>query len=1147
MGVDINAYRAAIGTFSRNGPIKLSRSYEKICKTKKNTSMKWMKILLFVCLGLFFASTEQIPLKQGDTGYSTCIAEKHNLLSLKYEVGEKLFEGRSLNHCTTFYWKEDNGVYFYKFSNLDNHFAKRTNGNRRQNGIRICHFNKGNSYLCNRICEVENIVNEHRPHVLGLSESNFFKGQDIDEVQIENYNFITAKTLNNPELNVSRVCVYLHNSMVGKVRNDLMDDTFSSIWVEVGLPNKRKILICNAYREGGYMRQADPTVSRDMTEQLNRWVIFIEQWERAINEGKEVIVTGDMNLNHLDWTKDDNTASNQTKKLRPLITELFSRIIPHGVSQLVSTATRVSPHQPDSGLDHFYSNTPGKLSPVQVITSGASDHKILLATRYATSLKRNVKYVTKRCYKNFNKVDFILAVKKINFWQIYNCNDVDLALKLLSDSLTDILDIMAPVRTIQIRENYAPWLSSETKQKMADRDHARRLASQSRLAEDWKYYKRLRNEVNKVLKNEKLNWQRSKFKKCEEENDSKQVWKNVKSWLNWTSSGAPTQLFYEGRLETQPSRLAECMNKFFIEKVINLKASLKQSNCNPLLKLRRLMENRRCVFKLKPVHPDLVDEMIDNLKNSGSSGLDYIDTSTIKLIKSEILPALTHIINLSITSSCFPGQFKKAKVIPLFKSGDRLSPRSYRPVAILPVWSKLLERAVFVQIIEYFESNNLLHPNHHGFRANHNTTTALLQMYDLWVEAMDRGEATGVVLLDMSAAFDMVDHNLLIEKLLLYGFDNASAAWIKSYLTDRRQTVCIDGTCSPLLPLEYGVPQGSIIGPLLYIIFTSDLPECVHDHHLQHGDHQPVQPVPLHNMYCTDCGGICCFADDSSYTFSSKEAGNITDKISEKFRSISEYMASNGLKLNGDKTHLMLLMTDESRRAKPDFQITLDTEQEVIETSKSEKLLGGIISQNLKFKDHILNDDESLLKVLNNRLNALKKVGKVASFKSRKMVATGIIISRISYLIPLWSGADDYLIKSLQVVQNKAARIVTRGGRRTPIKSLLKQCGWLSVAQLGVYHSLVLLFKVLQSGCPKYLYAKLSNEEDLPYRMRSTANLRIRLGQDSKAGTGMAKKSFKYRVTQQWNVLPLEIRQAVNVNTFKWKLKKWVADNIPIS
>ena len=151
-------------------------------------------------------------------------------------------------------------------------------------------------------------------------------------------------------------------------------------------------------------------------------------------------------------------------------------------------------------------------------------------------------------------------------------------------------------------------------------------------------------------------------------------------------------------------------------------------------------------------------------------------------------------------------------------------------MAILPVMSKLLERAVFIQIIDYFESNDLLHPNHHGFRSNHNTTTALLQMYDTWVEAMDKGEATGVCFLDMSAAFDMVSHSVLLDKLLLYGFEDASFTWIKSYLSDRQQTVCIDGTCSPLLSLEAGVPQGSIIGPILYIIFTNDLPETVHEH-----------------------------------------------------------------------------------------------------------------------------------------------------------------------------------------------------------------------------------------------------------------------------------------------------------------------------
>ena len=389
---------------------------------------------------------------------------------------------------------------------------------------------------------------------------------------------------------------------------------------------------------------------------------------------------------------------------------------------------------------------------------------------------------------------------------------------------------MAPIRTIQIRENYAPWLSTETRQVMAERDLAQKVAAESKRDEDWKIFKRLRNRVNRILKNEKRNWQRLKFIKCEEENNSKQIWKNIKSWLNWTTSGAPTQLFYNGQLENRPSSLATCMNQFFINKVRDLKISLGEPETNPLKNLQKLMAGRKCVFKLKPVHPDTVEKLITNLPNSGSVGLDYIGTGIIKLAKAEFLPSITNIINLSIKQSKFPLQFKKAKVIPLHKSGDRLSPKNYRPFAILPIWSKLLERAIFVQMIDYFESNNLLHPNHHGFRANHNTTTALLQMYDNWVEAMDRGEATGVCFLDMSAAFDMVDHSVLLEKLLLYGFDVASFTWIQSYLAERKQTVCIDGTCSSLLHLDTGVPQGSIIGPLLYIVFTNDLPEIVHGH-----------------------------------------------------------------------------------------------------------------------------------------------------------------------------------------------------------------------------------------------------------------------------------------------------------------------------
>ena len=280
---------------------------------------------------------------------------------------------------------------------------------------------------------------------------------------------------------------------------------------------------------------------------------------------------------------------------------------------------------------------------------------------------------------------------------------------------------MAPIRTIQIRENYAPWLSHETRKIMAERDLAQKIASETKNEEDWRTFKRLRNSVNRILKNEKRKWQR-RNSQCENENDTKQIWKNIKSWLNWTTSGAPSQLFYNGQLVNRPSNLASCMNQFFIQKVSKLRDNIGESETNPLANLRKLMLGRKCVFSLKPVHPDTVDKLISNLRNSGSVGLDYIGTGIIKQAKDELLPAITHIINLSINQSKFPAQFKKAKVVPLFKSGDRLNPTNYRPVAILPIWSKLVERAVFVQMIDYFESNNLLHPNHHGFRANHYRT-----------------------------------------------------------------------------------------------------------------------------------------------------------------------------------------------------------------------------------------------------------------------------------------------------------------------------------------------------------------------------------------------------------------------------------------
>ena len=798
--------------------------------------------------------------------------------------------------------------------------------------------------------------------------------------------------------------------------------------------------------------------SDSVQAQLNRWVVFLDQWERALNTGLEVLVVGDMNINHLDWSLPTSQQSSQTAKLRPLIAELFNKIFPHSVSQCVTVPTRFMQGNSPTALDHFYTNRPEKLSVVQTQFCGASDHKLIFATRYSKIVKKSARYVKKRCYKNFDSMEFISEVEKISWLDVYLCDDIGKAVDIFSHKFLRVLDQFAPVKTIQCRTKYAPWLSNETKQLINDRNVAQSDAAKSQNTNDWSRFKKIRNEVTKRLKLEKKSWQQEQLYSCA--GSPGLQWNYALGWLGLKSSGSPSQLFYNGKLINKPLEIADCLNNYFVNKIRLIQEKLSPPKSDPLAPLMNIMENRSSSFKLSSVHPDIVEGVVLKLKNSKSTGLDNIDTGVIKLSLPYILPALTHIVNLSINKCEFPSQWKVAKIIPLYKKEDPLDVKNYRPVALLPILSKVLEKIVFMQISQYLEANCLIHPNHHGFRAFHSTTTSLIQMYDRWVDAMENKKYTGVCFLDLSAAFDIVDHSLLLQKLELYGFDESSISWIHSYLTDRKQTVYIEGKQSIVLPVPTGVPQGSILGPLFYTIFTNELPEIVHNHSAQQG---------LYNMHCDACGVLCCYADDSSFSVADLDTAKISRKLAEKYHAVSDFMCSNKLKLNDEKTHLLLLATDRAWRSKLSTNsLELTTENNVtIKTGVSENLLGGLISQNLKWDEHILINNKSLVKQLGFRLTALSKLCNIANFKTRKMVADGLFMSKLVYLIPLWGGCESYLIRALQIVQNKAARCVTRRGKYTSTRNLLTECGWLSVNQLVFFHTVLLLFKVRKNKKPK--------------------------------------------------------------------------------
>ena len=356
------------------------------------------------------------------------------------------------------------------------------------------------------------------------------------------------------------------------------------------------------------------------------------------------------------------------------------------------------------------------------------------------------------------------------------------------------------------------------------------------------------------------------------------------------------------------------------------------------------------------------------------------------------------------------------------------------------------------------------------------------------------------------------------------------------YLSGSSQAVYLDGAMSSFLSVEVGVPQGSILGPLCYILFTNDLPESI----LDTSSHVHFSDLTTH---CAECGGLCCFADDSTYSVTGKNIETLEKKLNDKYKALANYMNSNRLKLNDDKTHLLIMTTGQKQKLL-NIQVKIRTSAEDIKPIRTEKLLGVNVQNYLKWSEYIQNNERSFIRQLNTRVNALKQISSAATFKTRLMVANGIFCSKLIFQISLWGGAADYLLSSLQIIQNKAARQVTKRDKYSPIVEILRQCGWLSVRQLVFYHSIIQIYKTKQTSYPKYISDKLNLE--FPYNTRLAGSESVRMGTVFKSRLALTERSFLNRSTVNFNQLPTELRQIQKIELFKRKLKQWVILNIRI-
>ena len=377
-------------------------------------------------------------------------------------------------------------------------------------------------------------------------------------------------------------------------------------------------------------------------------------------------------------------------------------------------------------------------------------------------------------------------------------------------------------------------------------------------------------------------------------------------------------------------------------------------------------------------------------------------------------------------------------------------------------------------------------------------------MYDRWTRAAGSSQVSGVVLLDLSAAFDLVDPEILIQKLRIYGVEDEFLCWIKSYLTFRYQAVWMDHILSEFLHSEIGVPQGSNLGPLLFLIYFNDLPFTLEGH-------------------------IDSYADDTTMTVTGNTVEEIGEKLTEDCRRVSDWMRCNKLKLNPDKTHILTVGTEQKLRTlSQTVQVTMDGILLQEDQSRSEFLLGCHIESGLKWTQHI----KYLLAKLRKRLVALAHLKYIAPFPVRKTIAVGVFNSVLTYCLPLFGGCGPTHIKEIQVLQNKAAQIVSHSPPRASRAPMYRKLDWLTVNQLITFHSLITIFKIRKSGEPEYLSSFLSNDSRYGKIMFEKIHLKV------------ATRSFVFRGSECWNLLPHTMRNCQKIGQFKPKLRKWIKENV---
>ena len=451
---------------------------------------------------------------------------------------------------------------------------------------------------------------------------------------------------------------------------------------------------------------------------------------------------------------------------------------------------------------------------------------------------------------------------------------------------------------------------------------------------------------------------------------------------------------------------------------------------------------------------------------------------------------------------------KKAKISAIFKKCSKLHPGNYRPISVLPVISKLLERIVHTQPYTYLNDTGLLTAEQSGFRKNHSTQTSLHKLLENFYSDIENGKNIGMLALNLPKAFDTVNHKILQNKLKHYGISEICLNWFRSYLESRTQMACINGSVSDPLIITTGVPQGSILGPLLFTIYM--VPKCL-----------------LHcktNMY----------ADDTVICVSASDKAGVTQLMEDDLINVNDWLCANRLSLYIGKTSCMLVTSAQRRRRMSHDHLDLSLNDNQIEHVKASPYVGITIDQNLNFNIQTNN----ICKKANRALGALKRAAPFLPIDTRALMFNTMVLSHLDYCSTIWGATSDTNIGKLQKIQNRGMRIILQCHPRTHIADMLSNLKWLSIKQKNIFLTAVLVFKIMHSKTLNYMAHWLVPVSHQYGTRRSTSgDLFVPRSHPN---------SLTTKGTRLWNQLPASIRTFPNLKTFKKATAFFIAHNFNI-